>query len=316
MVTSLVATSHRNSVVILGAGSWGSALKTVLVANRVPVVVWNRSPKPDTTQDLYDVLHNDPTVILAISASCVPQMCQTIKEKKLSIKRLWIASKGLDQHTGDVLSTTIQGMFPTALLGVLAGPNIAREVVHGMPCGMTVASAHPILCQEACTWFHQSSIWAQPSQDLIGSQWWSVLKNVVAVGYGLLQQHQVGHNLSASYLAIAMQEIADFIATKGGHADTTLTFAGVGDMILTSHCPQGRNRAYGENFPAVPTTLVEGLETIKTLRQQTWFVQETSPLPLLRSIAQALLQESADDAARTVLWSMQSCVQRMSDIFQ
>ena len=296
--------NYPHSVTVLGAGAWGKALRSILMSQGVTVTWWNRSHKPHTTQDLATALANDPTVIMAISSAYVPELCQSIARLAAPLQRIWITSKGLDPETGDVLSTALKRHWPEASIGILAGPNIASEVAQGWHCGITLASNCHSLLDEARQWFDQSSLWSQISKDLVGVQWWSVLKNIVAIGYGLLEQKKAGHNLSATYLTMAMQEIAEFAELKGGVRDTALTFAAVGDVILTSHCPQGRNRVYGERFPAPPNSLVEGLETLKTLRQMPWFLGPTTPLPLLRSVALALQEPTADQGAHLVLSCM------------
>jgi glycerol-3-phosphate dehydrogenase (NAD(P)+) len=125
--------------------------------------------------------------------------------------------------------------------------------------------------------------------DLVGVQWWSALKNIMAIGYGLLQQSTLGHNMSATFLTMAAKEINAIAQAKGGKASTALSFAGIGDLVLTSHCPASRNRSYGQLFPQTPCRLVEGLDTLQALRQHTlqcadWNVDT----PVIQTIAKVL----------------------------
>ena len=87
------------------------------------------------------------------------------------------------------------------------------------------------------------------------------MKNVMALGYGFLQQTCPSENLWASYLLLALKEIGRLMMALGGQPETALSFAGLGDLILTSHSPKGRNSQFGRLWPHHEGGLVEGVPT-------------------------------------------------------
>ncbi len=281
--------SSRRSISIFGAGAWGSALAHAIRGNGTSVTLWNRTPKPGTTSLLKHAAPPECEMILAIAVQHALSVCGSMLEANITPRICWIASKGLDSATGTILSTGISSYFPHCIMGVLSGPNIAREIEDGLGCGMTMACADEEVLVGGKALFSNTSLGIQTCQDVVGVQWWGALKNVMAIGYGLLQQSAVGHNMSATFLTLSTQEIAAIVHAKGGKSSTALSFAGIGDLILTSHCPAGRNRAYGQLFPQSPKSLVEGLDTLRAFQQHTLGSPDwTVPTPIIQSISMVL----------------------------
>jgi glycerol-3-phosphate dehydrogenase (NAD(P)+) len=254
------------SVKIFGAGAWGSALAELIRENQHSVALWNRTSKPGSSTCLTESLTPQSHMIIAISVQHVGAFCHTLTSENITPSVIWIASKGLDAESGNPLYTRVQEYFPQSIIGVISGPNIASEITNHLPCGITVACRDPETLLQGKALF-PPRILIETTTDVPGVSWWGALKNVMAIGYGLLQQSNMGYNMSATFLTLCAKEISTIVQEKGGRPETTLSFAGIGDLILTSHCPQGRNRAYGQDFPKEPTRLVEGLDTLRTLMQ-------------------------------------------------
>jgi|LauGreDrversion4_2_1035121.scaffolds.fasta_scaffold44537_1 glycerol-3-phosphate dehydrogenase (NAD(P)+) len=252
------------SVKIFGAGAWGSALAELIRETQHSVSLWNRTSKPGTSTYLTESISPQSHIIIAISVQHVGSFCHILKSENITPSVIWIASKGLDSESGNPLCTRVQEWFPSSMVGVISGPNIASEITHHLPCGMTIACENRNVLLQGKSLFPQRML-IETSTDVTGVSWWGALKNVMAIGYGLLQQSDMGYNMSATFLTLCAKEISAIAQEKGGCPETMLSFAGMGDLILTSHCPQGRNRAYGQDFPKEPTRLVEGLDTLRTL---------------------------------------------------
>jgi glycerol-3-phosphate dehydrogenase (NAD(P)+) len=274
-----------DSVKVFGAGAWGSVLAGLIKEVHPSVSIWNRTPKPGSSTCLTQCLTPDAHIIIAISVQHVSHLFDRMRSKNISPRVLWVASKGLDGSCGKLLWEIAQERFPDAIIGVFSGPNIAREIASGLPCGITIACRDPDTLLQGKALFPPRLI-VETTTDVIGVSWWGALKNVMAIGYGLLQQRNVGYNMSATFLVQCAKEISAIVQEKGGCFETMLSFAGMGDLVLTSHCPQGRNRFYGEHFPEHPTHLVEGLDTLRALTQHTlaekgWNI----PTPIIQSIS-------------------------------
>lgn len=280
---------HSRAVSIFGAGAWGSALAHVLQSNDISVRLWNRTQKAGTIASMVSAAPDGCELIIAISVQHTISVCQAMVKEHIRPRICWIASKGLDSATGNVLSLSIEKLFPNCTIGVLSGPNIANEITQGLPCGITLACKDAHVLSKGRDLFKKTQIITDTCDDLIGVQWWSALKNIMAIGYGLLQQSTLGHNMSATFLTMAAKEINAIVAAKGGKAATALSFSGIGDLVLTSHCPASRNRSYGQSFPQTPTHLVEGLATLQALRQHTFQCADWNlDTPVIQTIARVL----------------------------
>ncbi len=276
---------NQRPISILGAGAWGSALAHVMRQNGTHVTLWDCVAKPGVTTSLKEAAYPQCEMVIAISVQHVYRVFEQMAAEGVQPGICWIASKGIDLSTGTVLSQGIQNYFPNTTIGIFSGPNIAAEIQNNLPCGITLACENPDVLSKGKALFSGTTLDVDTSADVIGVQWWGALKNIIAIGYGLLQQSEVGYNMSATFLTLAIKELATIVKAKGGQAETALSFAGIGDLILTSHCPVGRNRAYGQSFPQAPRCLVEGLDTLTafwnhTIQSPEW----TLPTPIIRSI--------------------------------
>ncbi len=244
-------------VTVIGAGAWGTALAHAARLSGTDVVLWGRSGQAP----LEEAMTFSKDIILAVPVQTVREMAKTLE--KYSPGTCLIASKGLEAGTGLLLSEVVNQEMPECIVGALGGPNLAKEVIQGWPCATTVACERDELLDKASKWFKNSPLTIQKSKDSIGVQVAGALKNVMAIGYGLLQQVSLGENIMATYLTKAAREIQKIIRAMGGQDDTILSYAGMGDLILTCCSPYSRNSQFGRLFPSQSQDLVEGKETLK-----------------------------------------------------
>ena len=203
----------------------------------------------------------------------------------------FLASKGIEKETGVLLSEMISDLLPSCALGIVGGPNLASEVGQEFACGLTVAVSTKEVDTLARSFFSSSSFILEVSSDVIGVQIAGAMKNVMAIGYGFLQQTCSSENLWSSYLLLALKEIGRFIKALGGQTETILSFAGMGDLILTSHSPKGRNSQFGRLWPSCEGGLVEGVPTTSAVLKRAYAVG--IQLPLTQGI-NAVLQKEMD----------------------
>jgi glycerol-3-phosphate dehydrogenase (NAD(P)+) len=157
-------------------------------------------------------------------------------------------------------------------------------VIQGLPCATTIAFKEDEARNKSASWFQGGPLLVETSCDVEGVQVAGALKNVMAIGYGLLQQAQVGENALATYLTKAIQEIRTVIQAWGGRQETVLTSAGIGDLIVTCCSPYSRNSDFGRLFPSQSTQLVEGQYTLKGIFKKT----DASNIPLIKGIYEVI----------------------------
>lgn len=249
---------HPHNITILGAGAFGTALRSVLERGGTTVCSWDIAPGPRVEMDLSVALGTGSTCIIAVGAQHVRSVCLRMQDAAHAIDTVWIASKGIEKDTGMMLSDVVASLLPTCVVGAMSGPNIAQEMVDGHGCGITLACACPAALAMAQSWWRHTPVLTETTPDIVGVQLLGALKNVIAIGYGLLEQTTPSTNMHATYLGLAMAEVARLMTQCGGAPTTQMTYAGWPDLVVS--CAKGRNRMFGKTFPSYDSR-PEGVDT-------------------------------------------------------
>ena len=180
-------------------------------------------------------------------------------------------SKGLDPATGHRLSSLVSGR-PVA---VLSGPNIADEILRGLPAAAVVASDDLELAVRLQVAVHSVLFRVYVSDDVAGVELCAAAKNVIALAAGGADGLSLGDNSKAALVARGLAEMRRLAESAGARPDTFAGLAGMGDLIVTCWSPSGRNRRAGEliargarpgEAAAEIGMVVEGLTTAPVLR--------------------------------------------------
>jgi glycerol-3-phosphate dehydrogenase (NAD(P)+) len=180
-------------------------------------------------------------------------------------------TKGLDPATGARLSTLV----PDRPVAVLSGPNIADEIVRGLPAAAVVASDDLELAVRVQVAVHSILFRVYVSDDVVGVELCAAAKNVIALAAGGADGLSLGDNSKAALVARGLAEMRRLAESAGARPDTFAGLAGMGDLIVTCWSPAGRNRRAGEliargarpeEAAAEIGMVVEGLTTAPVLR--------------------------------------------------
>jgi glycerol-3-phosphate dehydrogenase (NAD(P)+) len=187
------------------------------------------------------------------------------------------ASKGVEPGTLATMGDVIEREIP-ALKGkvwTLTGPSFAREVARGVPTGLMLGGPSGARARELAALFSGGPLAVTPWPDRAGVELGGSLKNVIAVGAGILDGLGAGANTKAALLVAGLREMSELIRARGGRADTVYGLSGLGDLIATGTSAESRNRAFGEKLgrgmtpararAAIPT-VVEGVEAARSAR--------------------------------------------------
>lgn len=276
-------------VVVVGAGSWGSAFSCLLrdrghdvtLAARDPEQVAairenGRNPRYVPEADLRDIeaatISEAPIADAELVVVAVPSVVfGEVVSGLPGAAPILSLTKGLDPSTGARLSTLV-GDRPVA---VLSGPNIADEIVRGLPAAAVVASEDlelAVLLQVATN----STIFrVYVSDDIAGVELCAAAKNVIALAAGGADGLGLGDNAKAALVARGLAEMRRLAEVAGARPDTFAGLAGMGDLIVTCWAPTGRNRRAGELIAQGATPdeavaqigmVVEGLTTAPVIR--------------------------------------------------
>ena len=180
---------------------------------------------------------------------------------------LVITSKGFATKEGNTFNEIIKDQFPTLKTGILTGPTFADEIANNLPAAAVLASNDIMFANSICSLFQNSCLRLYQSNDPIGASLAGAVKNIIAIGAGMIEGLNLGDNAKAALITRGISELSRLIKISGGSFNTAFGLAGIGDMSLTCSGPHSRNMAYGMNLVKGNNTdntleLVEGVNAI------------------------------------------------------
>ena len=259
------------NLAIIGAGSWGTALAMVLAPRFARVRLWVYEPdlaarmSASRENDVYlpgfqvadhvEVVNDLPTaledadVVLSVMPSHLvrrlyQEMLPYLHESMLFVS----ATKGLENGSLLRTSEVIRQVLSTKLrpqVAVISGPTFAREVARFEPTALVVASSNPGVADRVQAAFSGPTFRLYTSQDTIGVEIGGSIKNVVAIGAGVLHGMGLGHNPMAALITRGLAEMTRLAVAMGGQPLTLAGLAGLGDLVLTCNGELSRNRTVG-----------------------------------------------------------------------
>ena len=260
---------------VIGTTSWGTTLALILARAGADTLLWARTE--ETAQRMNDAGENldrligfpfppnlrvTPYMSQAVSDAdviiiCVPsptfrQNLQRLKEGNPSPDAAIVsATKGLDRSDGSRMGEVFaQEMGQDALRQycVISGPNLSHEVAAGLPSSAVVASATQEMAERAQAALTSTVFRVYTSTDVAGVELGGSLKNIVAIGAGMIDGMEFGDNAKAAFIARAIAEITRLGLAAGARPMTFTGLAGVGDLVATCYSRLSRNRHVGEQL--------------------------------------------------------------------
>lgn len=256
-----------NTIAVLGAGAWGTALAKVLGDNGQHVRLWARDAEhveemcrvgenrrhlpgcllPATIEpgaDFAAAVEGAAWILVAVPSSAFRATIRRLAP--LRSQRIAWATKGLDAESGGFLHGIIeQEINPKPLMAVLSGPTFASEVGRDLPAAMTVAANSSAFAEQMVEAFHNERFRLYTNPDMIGVELGGAVKNVLAVATGVSDGLGLGANARAALVTRGMAEITRLGAALGADSRTLVGLAGLGDLLLTCTDDQSRNRRFG-----------------------------------------------------------------------
>ncbi|GFG73295.1 NAD(P)H-dependent glycerol-3-phosphate dehydrogenase [Mycobacterium botniense] len=267
------AATREPKVVVLGGGSWGTTVASIC-ARRGPTLQWVRSTA--TANDInnnhrntrylgHDVVLSDTlraTTDFAEAAGCADVVVmgvpshgfrQVLTELAAEL-RPWVPVvslvKGLEQGTNMRMTQIVEEVLPGHPAGILAGPNIAREVAEGYAAAAVLAMPDQHLAARLAQLFRTRRFRVYTTDDVLGVEMAGALKNVYAIAVGMGYSLGIGENTRAMVMARSVREMSKLGEAMGGQRDTFAGLAGMGDLIVTCTSQRSRNRYVGEQLGA------------------------------------------------------------------
>lgn len=257
---------NKQTIAILGAGSWGTAVAIHLADIGHRVLLWGHNPShvaqmakeransrfladikfPETViplADLSQCIREADYVIVAVPSHAFSEVLNNIEKPVLGLA--WL-TKGVDPTSHKLLSELVTDRFgkeyPQA---IISGPSFAKEVARLLPTAVTLAGNNLDFQKSIQQLFHHKNVRVYLSDDLTGVQLCGAVKNILAVGCGISDGLGYGANAKAALITRGLAEMSRLGLSLGAKPETFLGLAGVGDLVLTCTDDQSRNRRFG-----------------------------------------------------------------------
>ena len=256
-------------IAVLGAGSWGTALATLMARNGHHVVLWGRDEKvataidtqhenprylpgialPDSlraTTDLATAMQGAELVLVVVPSHAFTETLKLIAPLRPAGAGVAWATKGFEPGSGRFLHEVAEEILGEDVpLAVLTGPSFAKEVALGLPTAVTVHGHDAGFAQLMAEVLHGPAFRAYTGDDMVGAELGGAMKNVLAVATGVADGMQLGLNARAGLITRGLNEMLRLAAAIGGKPETLMGLAGLGDLVLTATGDLSRNRRLG-----------------------------------------------------------------------
>ena len=280
---------------VIGGGSFGTAIASILAANKIETRQWMRNPEvaeainsrhenpqylPDSpldpalvaTTDLSEAVSGAELVFVSVPSKSFRQVVQKLKPLLSDSQALISTTKGIEPDGFNLMSQILVDECPNNPVAVLSGPNLAKEI------GKRQLTASVVACRDGavrskvqqalgCEYFR-----VYASEDIHGVELSGALKNIYAIVSGFIAALGMGENTKSMIITRSLAEMSRFAVAQGANPLTFLGLAGVGDLVVTCMSPLSRNYRVGyavgegRSLEEAIEVLGEVAEGVNTLR--------------------------------------------------
>ena len=285
---------------IIGCGAYSLALSLMINKNTSDITIWSESQKKidiinkehklesclkgislpanlKFTTSLKQAVENKDIIFLVVAVPYVLQTTTAIKNYLNENSIICIASKGIDQKTNKFMDELVLSTINTQHLAVISGPSFAIDMACDNPVALSIASNS----QKAITCIKKvlssNTVELRANSDIIGTEICGSIKNVVAIAAGIINGLGYGESTQTFLITEAIHDLKTLIHHLGGESNTVLSYAGIGDLLLTCTSSKSRNFSFGKLLGSktspdiindyLKNNTVEGYYTLKSIYQ-------------------------------------------------
>ncbi len=287
-------------VAVLGGGSFGTALANIVADNEHDVRLWvrdksrcdeinrehrNSSYLPDIDlnpalrafEDIATAVDGCDLLFVAVPSKSSRHVAQQLRSHLPDGCMVISTTKGIEDDGFKLMSQVLREELPTALIGVLSGPNLARELAERQITASVIASDTPAVCERVQELLKCSYFRVYAGDDVFGLELAGALKNCYAIMTGMAAALGAGNNTMGFLLTRALAEMSRFAMEKGADPMTFMGLSGVGDLVVTCTSPLSRNYRVGfalgegrdlDEVVGELGQVAEGVNTIKLVKAE------------------------------------------------
>ncbi len=286
--------TDAEKIAVLGAGSWGTALASLLARHGHPTVLWGRDanvieaidqrhenprylpgiPLPDALRastDLTATVAGARWILVVVPSHAFSQTVRMLAPLLPAGAGVAWATKGFEPGSGRFLHEVAREVLGADVpLAVVTGPSFAKEVTLGLPTAITVHGDDAEFTRQVAEAMHGPAFRAYTGDDMVGAELGGAMKNVLAVATGVADGMQLGLNARAGLITRGLNEMLRLAAAIGAKPETLMGLAGLGDLVLTSTGDLSRNRRLGlalgrgQSLPEAVKEIGQVVESVQT----------------------------------------------------
>ena len=312
---------------VIGGGAWGTALAQVAAHGGQDVLLWAREAEvvdAINADHVNPLFLNDIPLFRSIRATSDMRELREVQallvvtpaqhvgavlaDAPVGSKPLVLCAKGMEAGTRRLVGEVARAAHPAAPIAVLSGPTFAHEVARGLPTAVTLA------CEDEGVRAALAERLAAPhfrpyaSSDVVGAEIGGAVKNVLAIGCGVVEGAGLGQNARAALIARGFAEMTRFGLARGARAETLAGLSGLGDLVLTCSSTSSRNFSLGvglgrgesaASLLADRRTVAEGAFTAPVLAQAA--AEAGVDMPVTDAVCRLLEGAAAADVIEALL---------------
>jgi glycerol-3-phosphate dehydrogenase (NAD(P)+) len=288
-----------NRIAVIGGGAWGTALAQVAAKAGREVLLWAME---EEVVDAVNASRENPVFLPGIALD--PAIRATAKLDSVGDCDAWLVvtpaqhmrsvleraprcdlprvlcSKGIEEHSGELLHKVAGEACPGAPVAVLSGPTFAHEVARGLPTAVTLAAEDRSVGERLRDALAQPAFRIYLSEDVAGAEIGGAVKNVLAIACGVVEGRGLGQNARAALIARGFAEMTRFGVAMGARPKTLAGLSGLGDLVLTCSSTSSRNYSLGKGIG-------EGRSASELMADRRTVAEGAFTAPVLARIAKA-----------------------------
>lgn len=282
---------------LFGTGAYGLALSSILNDNNCEITMWTKfeeeknsllenrgndkllpgyrlDEKIKITNSIEECIKDKDLLIIAIPAAFVRDLCERMKPY-IENNHILIATKGIEQGTGLFMNQIIESKLNTKNIAVISGGTFAIDLIKKLPVGLSLASDSAETSTIIKKVLQNDYVKLREVDDIIGVEVCGSIKNVIALSAGMLEGLKANESTKAMFITEAMHDMEAILDAFNCNKKTVLSYAGIGDLILTCTSTKSRNFSFGkligektnreeiENY--IKNTTIEGYYTLESI---------------------------------------------------
>ncbi len=285
------------NISIIGTGAYGIALALLASENNHNVIMWSENEKlianynkkhnlkPITdvfipksiklTGNIKNALESADLIILATSAKYIHSVCDNMKNHINKLTPICIATKGIEANAflSDIVSKSLKAKH----IAVISGPSFAVDIISKEPVALTISSTSKKATKMVMEALSSNRLKLRPNNDIYGTQICGCIKNTIAIASGILEGLGYSESTRAFLITESIHDIKELLLKLECDPKTILSFAGIGDLILTCSSVKSRNYRFGvllgkkssrnEIDTFLKENTVEGYDTLVSIKE-------------------------------------------------